>query len=93
MKKIFGLYCPYHKSDIMDIHDEGFNELPSYPVEFRRVRIYEDKLSQMEAYANTHCPASQMFECNEDEIDTKVKELDAKFSDENWLEKNIYPYV
>lgn len=93
MKKIFGLYCPYHKSDMMDIHDEKYNELPSYPVKFRRVRIYKDKLFQIEAYANIHCPASQMFECNEDEIDTKVKELDAKFSDENWLEKNIYPYV
>ena len=93
MKRIFGLYCPYHKSDMMDIHDEEYNELPSYPVEFRRVRIYKDKFSQIEAYANIHCPASQMFECNEDEIDTKVKELDAKFSDENWLEKNIYPYI
>ena len=93
MKKIFGLYCPYHKSDIMDIHDEEYNELPSYPVEFRRVRIYKDKLSQIEAYANTHCPASVTFECNEDELDMEVKDLDDKFSDEKWLEKNVYPFV
>lgn len=93
MEKIYGLYCPYHKDEIMDKNDEIYNELPSYPVEFRKVRIYKDSLSQIEAYANIHCPASQMFECNEDEIEDKVKELDAKFSDENWLKKNIYPYI
>ena len=93
MEKIYGLYCPYHKDEIMDTNDEMYNELPSYPVEFRKVRIYKDSLSQIEAYANIHCPASQMFECNENEIEAKVKELDAKFSDENWLKKNIYPYI
>ena len=93
MAKIYGLFCPYHKSEIMDSSEPEYKELPSYPREFRRIRKYPDKNSQMSGYANVMCPASQMFECEEEELKATLDDLHTKFDDEEWLDKNIYPYV
>ena len=91
--KVFGVFMPYHKNEILDSVYEGYNELPSYPRKYRRVRVFTDKLTQMEVYANTMCPASQIFECEEEEIDATVEKLHKQFDDENWLERNVYPFI
>ena len=93
MAKIYGLFCPYHKNEIVDGQSIDFDNLPSYPREFRRVRKYPNKLTQLDGFANTMCPASQMFECEEKELEATLKDLNAKFDDEEWLDKNIYPYL
>lgn len=91
--KVFGVFLPYHKNEILDSYCEGYDELPSYPREYRRVRVFTERLIQMEVYANTMCPASQIFECEEEDIDKTVENLNKQFDDENWLEKNIYPFI
>lgn len=91
--KVFGVFMPYNKNEILDSCYEGYDELPSYPRECRRVRVFTDKLTQMEVYANTMCPASQIFECNEEDIDKAIEKLNNQFDDENWLEKNVYPFI
>lgn len=93
MSKIYGLFCPYHKSEFFEVGDSEYNELPSYPREFRRVRSYIDKNAQMSGFANTLCPASQIFECEEEELETTLNDLNSKFDNEEWLRVNIYPYV
>lgn len=93
MAKIFGLFCPYHKNEFFEHEDSEYNELPNYPRQFRRVRKYTDRNSQLSAYANVMCPASQMFECEEEELEAKLKDFNAKFDDEDWLKENVYPYV
>lgn len=93
MAKIYGLFCPYHKSEIIDVIEPEYDELPSYPRQFRRVRKYPDKNSQMVGFANVMCPASQMFECEEEELEATLNDLNAKFDNEEWLDKNIYPFV
>lgn len=84
---------PYHKNEILDSCYEGYDELPSYPREYRRVRVFTDKLTQMEVYANTMCPASQIFECEEEDTDKTIEKLNNQFDDENWLGKNVYPFI
>ena len=91
--KVFGVFMPYHKNEILDSCYEGYDELPSYPREYRRVRVFTDKLIQMEVYAITMCPASQIFECEEEDIDKAIEKLNNQFDDENWLEKNVYPFI
>ena len=91
--KVFGVFMPYHKNEILDSCYEGYDELPSYPREYRRVRVFTDKLIQMEVYANTMCPASQIFECEEEDIDKAIEKLNNQFDDENWLEKIVYPFI
>ena len=91
--KVFGVFMPYHKNEILDSYYEGYDKLPSYPREYRRVRVFTDKLIQMEVYANTMCPASQIFECEEEDIDKAIEKVNNQFDDENWLEKNVYPFI
>ena len=91
--KVFGVFLPYHKDEILGSYYGGYEELPSYPRKYRRIRVFTDRSTQMEAYANTMCPASQIFECEEENIDKTVEKLNKQFDDENWLEKNIYPFI
>ena len=44
--KVFGVFMPYHKNEILDSCYEGYDELPSYPREYRRVRVFTDKLTK-----------------------------------------------
>ena len=91
--KVFGVFLPYHKKEILDSYYEDYDELPSYPREYRRVRVFTDRLTQMDVYANTMCPASQIFECEDEDIDKTVEKLNKQFDDENWLKKSIYSFI
>ena len=40
------------------------------------------------------CPASQLLEANtEKELKEKIRKLRNNFRNNEWLEKNIYPYL
>lgn len=90
---IYGLFLPYHKSEILDSSDYEYKHLPDYPREFRRIRIYKTAQEQLEAFANTICLASQTFTCEERDYDKKIMELHQNFDDEDWLNKYINPYL
>lgn len=89
--KIYGLFLPYHKWDIYGYIES--NELPDYPRSLRQIKLFDNASAQLNAYANTHCPASQMFTCEEEDYDKTVNDLHNKFDNKEWLEKHIEPYV
>lgn len=92
-KKVFGIYLPYHKDEFLEPTDEEYEDMPPFPKQFRRVRIYGTSYEQMTAYPNIMCPASQAFECDESEVDAVVADFDSKFADEKWLEDYVYPFI
>ena len=72
----------------------GYDEVPTYPREAARVRIYDNPSDQLNAYANIPCAASQCFEADsEEEIKQKVREFERNFENEEWLKEHIYPYI
>lgn len=90
---IYGLFCPYHKGDILDLRDTEYHTLPDYPREFRRIRTYKSGCEMLDAYANTMCPASQTFVCEEKDYNMTVEDLHRKFDDEEWIRRNIEPFI
>lgn len=94
MPKFYCVYMAWPKEEVMDETMEGYDKLPEYPRECARVRVYDNQFAQMDAYANTPCPASQLFEADsKEEIEKKTKEFNDNFENEKWLEENIYPYI
>lgn len=88
-KKIYGVYFAYTATEV------GIEDSPyEYPPEAARAAGYATKGEQLNAYANTRCPASQTFEADsKEEAEAICKDFQKKFCDKAWLEKNIYPYV
>lgn len=94
MAKFYCIYLAYPKYEVIDSNVEGYDELPTYPRDYARVRVYDNPGAQLDAYANILCPASQCFEADsKEEIEKKVKEFNENFENEKWLEENIYPYI
>ena len=94
MGKIYGVYLAYSKYEVMTDEDCNNPNIPKYPSEIARVCLFDNEASQVNRYANTICPASQIFEADsKEEADKKVKEFQVNFQDKKWLEKNIEPYV
>lgn len=94
MSKIYCVYMAYAKYEVMDSDMEGYDELPTYPRDCAGVRVYNNPGAQFDAYANTPCPASQLFEADsEEEIKQKTEEFKNNFENKEWLEKNIYPFI
>lgn len=91
--KIYGLFLPYHKSEFVEMSAPYYEQMPEYPREYRRYRIYKTKQEQLDAFANTMCPASVCFECEKDELGGTLSDLHIQFSDSDWLKKNVEPYV
>lgn len=91
---IYGLYLAYTKWEVLPTEECANPTIPRYPASVARVRAYNNKRDQMEAYANTMCPASQTFEAEtKEEFDAKVAEFKKNFEDEAWLAENIDPYL
>lgn len=85
---IFGLFLPYCAADL------GIGASWKYPKEFRKIKTFATKREQLDAYANTPCPASQMFDAeDEEEFERKIEILNSNFDDLEWLKENIFPYV
>lgn len=54
---IYGLYLAYSKWEVLPDEECADPTVPRYPASVARVRAYDNKRDQMEAYANTMCPA------------------------------------
>ena len=94
MSNFYGVYMAYSKYEILPAEICSDPNVPKYPADIARVRIYDNVKCQLDAYANTMCPASQLFEADsEEEIKEKIEELKKNFQDELWLEENIYPFI
>ena len=64
------------------------------PFIYHRTVVFKNRTEQIQYYANTMCPASQMLEADtEEELKEKIQQLCNNFKDNAWLEKNIYPYL
>lgn len=64
------------------------------PFIYRNTAVFNNKTDQLNCYANTMCPASQLLEANtEKELKKKIRKLRDNFRNNEWLEKNIYPYL
>lgn len=91
---IYGVYLAYSKWEVLPDEMCADPNVPRYPADIARTRAYDNKRDQMEAYANTMCPASQLFEAADmNEFNEKVAELKKNFQDEEWLKEHIDPYV
>lgn len=94
MSKIYGVYMAYTKYEVLPDNECNDPDIPKYPPEIARVRMYDNKQAQMDAYANTICPASRCFEADtKEEADKIVEDFKKKFQDKAWLDKNIEPYI
>lgn len=56
--------------------------------------IYTNGVAALEAYANSKCPASQLVDAdNEEELWREINQMKKNYENEEWLEKNLYPYM
>lgn len=93
-KKKYCVYFAYNKHEVLPPEIAADPNIPNYPPSIARLRIYDNPTAQLEAYANTMCPASRMFTADSpNEVNRKEAELKANYLDEAWLEKNIYPFI
>ena len=82
----------YTKYEVLPDEECNNPDIPTYPPELARVRMYDNKQAQMDAYANTMCPASQCFEADtKAEANKIVEDYKKKFQDKAWIEENIEP--
>ena len=65
MKKIYAVYFAYSKYEVLP--EEEYDNNPTYPSGIARIRRYKTAGEQLNAYANTCCAASQMFEADSEE--------------------------
>lgn len=64
------------------------------PFIYHNTVVFNNKTDQLNCYANTICPASQLLEANtEKELKEKIQKLRDNFRNNEWLEKNLYPYL
>lgn len=90
--KLYCVYLAYSQREIMGSYYDP--EKPEYPREFARVRAFKSKQAQIDCYANTMCPASQLFEANnQKEYIQKVEEFKNNFENPKWVKENIHPYI
>ena len=57
--------------------------------------FYFDSITQaLDCYANTMCPASQLISADTpEELEMKKQRMLDNFSNAEWLENNLYPYM
>lgn len=91
---IFGVYFAYHKSEVLPDDICKDPNIPNYPPSIARIGKYPSYSDALNAYANTMCPASQIIEAIDDkDFNNQIEQMKKNFLDENWLRKNIYPYI
>jgi hypothetical protein len=58
------------------------------------IRYYNNGINALEAYANTPNPASQLVEgTTPEELKNEIEKMLVNYSDEKWLEENLYPFL
>ena len=71
----------------------GRSETPGRWVNTQNV-IYTNGTAALEAYANTRCPASQLIDADDEEqLWAEINQMKKNYEDDEWLEKNLYPYM
>ena len=91
-QKIYGVYLAYSAREVYP--DDIASKMEVYPSKIARIRKFHSKLDQLDCYANTLCPASQLIEADsEEEFNEKVEQMKKDFSNQKWLEDNIYPFI
>ena len=71
----------------------GISSNPNKWVHLKTIR-YKNGFDALEAYANTRCPASQLIRAvNEEELLKEEAQMKANYQNQEWLEKELYPYL
>lgn len=93
-KKFYAVYLAYTKYEVLTDEEINNPDIPLYPPEIARLRVYGNKIDQLNCYANTMCPASQLIEADsEAELNDKVEEMKRNFINQDWLNEHIHPYI
>ena len=93
MNKVYGVYFAYSKQEVLPEEEYG-NYPTDYPRETARICRYANASQQLDSYANTMCPASQLVTANsEKEFNEKIEQLKNNFEDPEWIAVHIDPYV
>ena len=59
-----------------------------------RIILYNNGTSALNAYANIPNPASQLVEGETPEVlQNEIEKMLVNYSDDKWLEENLYPYL
>jgi hypothetical protein len=69
--------------------------IPGYTPWINTRNHYFDNIgAALDCYANTRCSASQLISAaSEEELEMKKQQMLDNYSDEKWLEENLYPYM
>lgn len=87
MKK-FALLLFYTAGEI------GDDTLPPNVYVLKNVLYFDNGIQALNAYANTRCPASQIVEgSTNEELEKNIREMVINYSNEEWLNENLYPYL
>lgn len=61
---------------------------------YRGSRDFTDYRSALDCYSNTRCAASQLINADTlPDLEEKKNQMIKNFSDEEWLNENVYPYI
>lgn len=92
--RFYAVYLAYSKYEVLPDEVCADPEVPLYPQEIARLRVYDNQQSQIDCYANTMCPASQLIEADtEQELNEKAMQMRLNFRDQAWLDEHITPYI
>lgn len=71
----------------------GISNTPNKWVNTRNF-FFTDGTAALNAYADTQNPASQLIDAEtEEELICNMEDMLVNYSDEQWLENNLYPYM
>ena len=71
----------------------GVSVTPNKWVNYRNI-YFDNGIEALDCYANTCCPASQLVDGADDyELQCKMGEMMLNYMDEEWLNKNLYPFM
>jgi len=71
----------------------GVSVTPNRWVNYRNI-YFDNGIEALDCYANTRCPASQLVDGVDDyELQCKMGEMMLNYMDEEWLNKNLYPFM
>lgn len=87
--KYYAVILFYRKHEIQDLEP---NEEDTY---IPKVYTFQKSITAaLDFYANVPNPASQFIEAeSEAELEQKVVQMIENYKSEEWLEKNLYPYL
>lgn len=93
-QKFYGVYLAYSKYEVLSPEECNDPNIPEYDPRIARVRVFGTKREQLDCFANTACPASQVFEADcEDEVVEKVRKFEEDFVNKEWLKIHIEPFI